>query len=271
MNLQKKLHRSKKHHIEFIGLKKYTHKERSRIIKNLIVPALERELGKNLIAIAADGSYARNEDSDFSDIELMIIVKDRTQLPRGFGKIIDGILIEGLFLTEQEYYQNILDVNEEWYLAGSDRLGAIKNAPFIQKMRRYKVKHVREKCFKHAHRILYEVQESFGKLFTAIKKNDRENLFPIVADAVMQVLKLMAYLNETPYRTLSSFITQAKGFSMKPVGFDEFMAIVINGRYVDLKLLEKRSTKLFVGIEQLFVKRMGPNIYDSHVAPITTK
>jgi predicted nucleotidyltransferase len=269
MNLQKKLHRSKKQHIEFIGLKKYIHKERSEIIKKLIVPAIKRELGKNLIAIAANGSYARNEDADFSDIELMIFVKDRTQLPRGFGKIIDGILIEGLFVTEDEYYQNTLDVNEEWYLAGSDRLKAITNAPFIQKVRHYKVKHLREKCFKHAHKMLYEVQESFGKLFTAINKGNKENLFPIVADAVMQVLKLMAYLNETPYRTLGSFITQAKGFSMKPVGFDEFMTIIINGRYLDLKLLEKRSTKLFAGIEQLFVKKMGSDIYDSHLMHIT--
>ncbi|KPJ73900.1 hypothetical protein AMJ52_02735 [candidate division TA06 bacterium DG_78] len=271
MNLKKKLHRGRKQNIEFIGLKKYIHKERSEIIKNLIVPVIERELGKNLIAIAADGSYARNEDTDFSDIELVIFVKDRTQLPRGFGKIIDGILIEGLFVTEQEYYQNTLDVNEEWYLAGSDRLKALTNPPFIQKVRRYKVKHLREKCFKQAHEMLFGVQESFGKLFTAIKNKNKENLFPIVADAVMQVLKLMAYLNETPYRTLGSFVTQAKGFTMKPDGFDEFITIIINGRYVDLKLLEKRSTKLFAGTEQLFVKKMGPDIYDSHLVHITQK
>jgi predicted nucleotidyltransferase len=271
MKLRKKLPRGKKQHREFIGLKKYTHEERSEIIKNMIVPVIERELGKNLIAIAADGSYARNEDTDFSDIELMIFVKERTHLPRGFGKIIDGILIEGLFVTEQEYYQHTLDVNEEWYLAGSDQLKAITNAPFIQNVRHYKVKHVREKCFTHARKILYEVQESFGKLFTAIHTRNRENLFPILADAVVHVLKLMAYLNETPYRTLSSFITQAKRFSVKPGGFDEFMAMVISGTYLNFELLETRSKKLFVGIEQLFVKKIGPDIYDSHLVHIIKK
>lgn len=115
MNRKSNVLRSYNH--TFIGLIKHTHAERTQIINKRIVPLLKRNLGENLIAIAADGSYAREEDSDFSDIELMIFVKDRRGLPRGFGRTVNGILIEGLFLTEDEYYKNTLDVNEKCYIA----------------------------------------------------------------------------------------------------------------------------------------------------------
>ena len=94
--------------VEFIGLKKYTHDQRTKIIKEVVVPILKRELGKNLVAIAADGSYARNEDIDFSDIELIIFVKNKNNLPRGFGKIINGVLVEGMFMTVGDFYRTIV-------------------------------------------------------------------------------------------------------------------------------------------------------------------
>ena len=63
-------------------------------MKKSVVPMLRRELGKNLGAIAVDGSYARREDKGFSDLELMIFVRESAKIPRGFSKTYDGLLIE---------------------------------------------------------------------------------------------------------------------------------------------------------------------------------
>lgn len=263
--------KSKVKEFQFIGLKKYNRAQRTAIINKLVVPLLKKELGKNLIAIAADGSYARNEDTDYSDIELMIFIKDKKNLVRGFGKILDGILIEGLFITESEYYKNTLEPNEDWYISGSDTLKAIANSGFIKKVQCYRVKQLSEKCFAAARDLLFEIQESFGKLFTAIEKNNKENLFSVLADAVMQVLKLMAFINKTPYKTLSTFVTQAKGFKIKPRGFDEFIEIIIDGRYIDLETLEERVKILFCGIEEFFTRKIGKNIYDADLSTIIKK
>ncbi len=256
---------------KFIGLKKYTHAQRTKIITKTIVPRIRKQLGKNLIAIAADGSYARNKDTDFSDIELIIFVKNKKDLPLGFGRIINGILIEGLYLTEQEYYKSTVEPNEYWYISGSDILKPIINPRFIKKVQRYMVKNLSIKCFKQATEVLYEIQESFGKLFNAIRKNNGENLFPVLADAVINVLKLMAFINESPYKTISSFITQAKQFQIKPKGFDNFIQIVVEGDYTDLQKLEQNATVLFAGIEDYFQKKMGENIYDSELSTIARK
>lgn len=255
----------------FIGLRKYTHTQRAKIITKTIVPRIRKQLGRNLIAIAADGSYARNEDTDFSDVELIIFVKNKKNLPMGFGRIINGILVEGLYVTEQEYYKRTVEPNEHWYISGSDVLKPITNPSFVKRVQRYTVENLSEKCFKQAREVLCEIQESFGKLFNTIRKKNRENFFPVLADAVINTLKLMAFINETPYKTISSFITQARQFQIKPKGFDEFIQIVVDGSYTDLKTLEQSATVLFTGIEDYFRKKMGENIYDSDLSTIAQK
>ena len=245
--------------------------QRTKIITTMIVPRIKIALGKNLIAIAADGSYARNEDTDFSDIELIIFVKNKKNLPVGFRRVINGILIEGLYLTEQEYYRCTLEPNEYWYISGSDTLEAITNRKFIKKVQRYSVDNLSTKCFNHAKEVLYEIQESFGKLLNAVRKKNKENLFPVLADAVINLLKLMALINKTPYKTLSSFITQAKHFPIKPKGFDEFIQVIIDGSYTDLDRLERSTIILFAGIEEYFQGNMGKNIYDSELSTIVRK
>lgn len=252
-------------------MQKYTHKQRTDILDSLIIPQLKRELGDNLVAIAADGSYARNEDTDYSDIELMVFVKDKTDLPRGFGKIYKGILVEGLFVTEDEYYKTVLEPNPDWFLSGSDTLKPLTNARFIEKVQRYRVEDLARKCLACAQDVLFEIQESFGKLFTAIQQKNTENLLPVLADAVMHLLKLLAFMNKKPYTTLGSFITQARGFATKPNGFDEFIDIIVNAGYLDLALLEKRTQELFTGIEKYYHEKLGDSMYDDNLSQLIKK
>jgi predicted nucleotidyltransferase len=255
---------------EFIGLKKYTHAQRVVIIDNLIIPRLKAELGNNLIAIAADGSFARNDDTDYSDIELVVFVKNATHLPRGIGKIHEGVLIDIAFVTENDYYKHVLEPNPHWFLSGSDTLLPLVNSRFIKNVQRYRVKKLSQKCLRCARKQLFEVQESFGKLFTAIQTQNTENLVPVLADATMQTLKLLAFMNAKPYTTLGSFITQARGFPIKPDGFDEFIDLIVNARFLDLKNLNARARTLFTGIERYFNEKIGKNIYDGNLSQLIT-
>jgi hypothetical protein len=256
---------------EFIGLKKYTHAQRQIIIDTIIIPQLKKELGNNLIAIAADGSFARNDDTDYSDIELMVFVNSRERLPRGIGKIHDGVLIDIAFVTEDEYYNHVLEPNADWYISGSDTLLPLLNTQFIEKVQQYRIHDLSQKCFGYARSQLFEVQESFGKLFTAIHRENKENLLPVLADAVMQVLKLLAFMNARPYTTLGSFVTQARSFPEKPDGFDEFMDIIVSAHYLDLESLSIRARTLFSGIEKYFHDRVGKEMYDGDLSHLLKK
>ena len=229
---------------------------------------LRSELGDNMIAVAADGSFARNEDQGYSDLELMIFVKDTEHLPKGFSKIHDGMLIEGLFVTEKEYYNMIYEPNKDWYIAGSDRLMAITNPRFVARVQKYRAQNVPQKCDRIALDMLNEIQENFGKLLNATDKNNQENIFPILSDTLMGVLRLLAFINRKPYISLNSMVTQATKFKKKPRGFDQFLKLIERGEYGDLQRLREYSRRLFNGIEELYRSKFGPNIYDDDLSTI---
>jgi hypothetical protein len=232
---------------------------------------LQRELGSNLIAIAADGSYARHEDKGFSDLELMVFVKDNTGMPNGFQKIYDGMLVEGLFITEDQYHQQIHEPNREWFIAGSDTLLPVTNPSFIRRLQQYTVKNVTGKCDRLARDLLYEIQESFGKLFNAIDHENRENLFPIISETIMNTLKILAYINRKPYTTMNSFITEARKLKKKPNGFDDFIRLVTEGGYQDLIALRRCAIELFTGIEDLVAQSCPGDLYDADLSTIYPK
>lgn len=255
----------------FLGLKKHSHAERSQILRKFIVPALRKELGKNLIAIAADGSFARREDSAYSDLELMIFVKDSKNLPFGFSKIYDGLLIEGLFITEQEYHDMIHEPNKHWYIAGSDKLRAITNRIFVDRLEKYRVKDRVRKFTQMMRQSICEVQESFGKLFNAIDQRNSENLFIVLSEAVNAVLKLMAYSNQKPYSSSRKIITESRALKKKPRGLDDFLSVVVEGKYLEWNLLERVAKNLFSGIEEYMKEIFADKLYDSDLSTILRK
>ncbi len=263
--------KSGKNRREFVGLKKHTHVQRKHILKEFVIPTLHRELGDNLVAVAADGSYARCEDTDYSDLELMIFVKSKGKMPNGFSKVYDGMLIEGLFVTEEDYHRMIHEPNEWWYIAGSDALMPIMNKAFVRKVERYRVKKKALKCNNIARELIYETQEAFGTLFTAIDCRNRENLFVILSEVVLTTLKLLAYVNQKPYTSSKRFITEARKFRKKPDGFDEFIELVTEAGYLDWRLLEKCAVILFKGIENYFKLKYDDKIYDDDLSSIYRK
>ena len=65
------------------GLKKHSHRDREKIIEE-IIPLIKNKFGSNLIALAAQASYARGEDCPYSDLELIAFLKE---MPGGSKEI----------------------------------------------------------------------------------------------------------------------------------------------------------------------------------------
>ncbi|UCD19432.1 MAG: hypothetical protein JSU64_08475 [candidate division WOR-3 bacterium] len=235
------------------------------------MPTLCKELGKNLIAIAADGSFARGEDGPYSDLELMIFVEDSKDLPFGFSRVHDGLLIEGLFVTEQEFHRMIHEPNEQWYVAGSDKLLAVTNPAFVKRLEKYRVRDRTQK-FRHMVRgATHEVQEAFGKLFNAIERRNRDNLFIVLSEAVVAVLKFMSYINERPYTSSRKFITEARTMKIRPDGIDDFLRVVVGAQHLDWERLRTTAEELFRGIEAYLKSEYGEDFYDSDLSRILSK
>lgn len=247
------------------GLKKHSHEDRQRIVEELI-PLVQKKFGENLVALAATASFARNEDFDYSDLELMAFVKEMPEGERedGIGKIRDGLLVELMWTTREFYLEDTRDVTADWYLAGSDVLVPLINEDFINELNEYKVENLKEKCLAQAAKQWHEAQEATAKVLNAITANNRENIPLLLFDMLRHMLIVLSFLNQTPYVTFARFITQARAFETQPASFNLLIEIIIQGIYQDLQLLENVVVKVFSEFETIF-EEFGIELYDNNL------
>ena len=248
------------------GLKKYSHKDREKVIQE-IVPLIKKKFGENLLALAAAASYARMEDIDYSDLELVAFVYEMPGEKKvdGIGKIRDGLLVELVWMTKETYIERVREVTEDWYIAGSDVLLPLINEDIINELKVYKVESVREKCFIQAFNHWHEVQESTAKVLNAVKKRNRIGISLLVFDMYLHMLRVLSFLNQTPYKTFSEFVSQSLAFEIKPALFDELTHIMVEGTYQDFEHLEKVVTKVFSDFEKILEEEY--HLYDDNIDP----
>jgi hypothetical protein len=249
------------------GIRKHTHADREEIIGKM-VPLIRRKFGDNLVALAACCSFARNDDSDFSDLELTAFVKAMPKdKPRGgLAKMYDGMLIELVWMTRETYLKTTLDVNEYWHYSGSDRLLPIINEEFINELGKYRQPDLKRKCLDRAVGGFSEFQETVSKVLNAVNQENREGMPVVFFEMIMQTLRLLSFLNQEPYITASRMITQAKTFRTKPASLDTLLDMAVEGGYRDLADLRRVTTAVFEEFETIF-ESLGLALYDEDLDP----
>jgi predicted nucleotidyltransferase len=249
------------------GIKKHTRSDRWEIIKKM-TPLIRKRFGDNLVALAVCGSCARGDDAAYSDLELVAFVKKMPRCKRfgGFAKIYDGMLIELIWMTRKQYIENALEPKEEWHMSGSDVLVPIINRKFIEDLQAYEVKNLKRKCLDHAVGAFSEYQESVTKILNAINQKNKDGIPLLLLESAMQFLKVLSFLNQTPYITFSRFISQARQFAIKPKSSDKFIDIIVDGEYGDLRTLRRTVIAVFSELERIF-EELGLELYDDNFDP----
>jgi hypothetical protein len=249
------------------GLKKHTHQDRRKVIEE-IIPLVREKFGENLIALAAEASFARGEDMDYSDLELTAFVKEmsKNQDWDGIGKIRDGLLVELVWMTRESYLRRTLEITENWYLAGSNVLLPIINEKFINELNKYRVENIKEKCLKQAKEHWREVQESTAKVLNAIRAKNRDGIPLLAFDMTRHMLISLSFLNHTPYITFARFVSQARSFEIKPSSFENLLDIIVQGAYQDLPRLKNTVERVFSQFETIF-EDFGIELYDKDINP----
>ncbi len=250
------------------GLKSHTHAERTAIIEKL-VPLWQQKFGDKLLGIAACASYARGEDQAYSDLELELFL---TELPPGqeayYQRVVDGMLIEVLYRTPQEYLNERAGIAPHWHLSASDRLVPVYNAPFIEGLVQqvHAARHSEDEFWAAAAKERYELQETFAKVLNAIEQNNLEGMSLLVMDAVLRVVQVLALINQHPFVTFARYIAQARQFPIKPEGLDDLLDILVQAAYRDLPRLRDATLTVLAGMERLFAEH-GLPLYEDPFDP----
>jgi len=246
------------------GIKKHTHQDREKIVEEMVRLIME-QFGDNLVALASQASFARGDDTDYSDLELIAFLKEMPESKNidGMSRIKDGLLIELMWITRDAYITKIKDVNEEWYISGSDTLLPLINENFISELNSYKIENLKEKCLKQAVRHWPEVQEAMTKLLNAIEQENRQGLPILVFYLLKDMLVSLSFLNRTPYTTLARYIPEARAFKLKPKRFDDFLDLIVEGKHQDLRLLKELAVSVFEELEIIY-EGLDCRLYDDN-------
>jgi len=238
------------------GIRPHSHADRERVVRKL-VPALRQKFGDNLIAVAAQASFARGDDAAYSDLEIAVFLREMPkELPAGWTSAIrDGLLIEIWFTTRDDYIAHIKDVTDEWYIAGSDVILPVVNKPFLDELAALALPDLRERIVRRAVRLWPGLQEDVTKTLNAVDAGNRDGLPMVLFYLMKDALAMLAFFNGKPYTTLGRYIPQARQFPVKPDRFDEFLDIMVDGSYTDLKELREIVVGMFEGFERLFEER----------------
>jgi hypothetical protein len=233
-----------------------------------LLPLIRKKFGDNLVALAATASYARDEDFDYSDLELTAFVKTMPEGQRwgGVGKIRDGLLVELIWTTGEIYLADTREVTGNWYLAGSDVLRPVINDDFINELNNYRVENLKQKCLTQAAKHWHEVQEATAKVLNAVSARNREGIPLLLFDMLRHMLIELSFLNQSPYVTFARFISQSRTFAVKPESFDALADLVVEGSYQDLQTLEAHVVSVFSQFERIF-EESGVELYDGDVDP----
>ena len=245
-----------------IGLKPHTHEERKAVIEQL-VPQIRERFGDNLIALAATASYARNDDGKYSDLEMTAFLKVIPEGHHGVGIMHDGMLIELMWTTREQYIEEVKQASEEFFLAGSDVMVPIINESFINELNQIKPTLSATELSEYARKYWSEVQESTSKVLKAIERNDHDAMPLVYWDMVRHSLIVLTFLNARPFTTFATFIAEAREFPKKPSTFEQFIE-PLNKGFGNLSELEPTVIKTFEELEQLLLQT-GANPYKSEL------
>lgn len=248
-------------------IRAHSHEDRERIIGEML-PHIQRKFGSNLIALAACCSFARDEDVQFSDLELIAFIKLMPgDKPRdGVAKIYDGMLIELIWMTKATYLKTTLDVNEYWHYSGSDTLKPILNEEFISEIAAYRPENLEKKCLDQAVGSFTEVQEAVSKVLNAINQSNHQGMPLLFLEMLNQLLRTLSFLNGTPYRTASKMIAQARAFPIRPASLDKLLDLAVSGGYGDFVALNETTIAVFEELETLF-EQLGLPLMDDNLDP----
>lgn len=237
------------------GIQPHTHTQRQEKLDNLI-PIIINKYGDNLIALATEGSFSRNADTKYSDLEFIIFLK---KIPKNqpliTHTIVDGLLIVTEITTKEMLINNYLDVSDFWYASGFYKLTPIINKPFIDVIANFKPRNIEKKCHYQIQKRWYQYQEITAKVLNNLDTQDKYALAMSFPQMIKELLIVMSFLNLTPYITLGSYITQAKRFTTKPKKFDDLVKIQVAGDYSDHAKIDTLTRQVFSSLEKILLSK----------------
>lgn len=251
------------------GIKEHTREERWTVVEKLI-PLWKKKFGDNLLGIAVSASVARGEDQAYSDLELDVFLREKQEKKEGqyLQRVVDGMLIEAIYHTTEEFLRERETIPTHWRISASDQWMVVYNQAFFDDLliKMQKIQHSRTDFLVAATRGRNELQESFSKVLNAVEMKNREGISLLLMDAVLHLLQILSFINQQPFTTFSQFISEARNFKIKPERLDDLLDLLVKGTYQELELVRDICWVVFGSLENIF-RQYRIELYNDELDP----
>jgi predicted nucleotidyltransferase len=226
------------------------HAERLKIANETAKEIIRRYGKNNILSIGIYGSVARNEDDEFSDLEMIAIIKRKEFFKHYFFK---GIIVSIDGLTFKNAIKTVRKVDCEWSLKSSKLLYQkiiYGNKSIINKFDR-EIKSVKDSDLrKAAEEQISWMFDSLSKIKNANKTKNLGKMLVPVAFYTIQVNLFIGILNKYIYkRQYFDSIEEAKNLKKLPKNYYKLMMILYTS--TDLDKVTKAATQLFNNCSEL--------------------
>ncbi len=217
----------------------------------MVVPLIVKHMGRDLLALAQTGSFARNSDQPFSDLDFIGFVRRRQDRDREVVNLIyDGLLIHIWFLTRDDYlFIHRNKVGAQWPYTAANTLVPLINEPFIRSLSDVPPNNNPEDYRAAIHELWPFVQEATSKLLNAVIRRNDEAVFFLYWNMAEKLTVILSLLNAKPFSTLSSIFADARTFALLPDNYLALLDPVCESG--DLNQLGQRALAAFEGTERL--------------------
>jgi len=147
----------------FPKLRKLTHEERLTIAR-LISDRVVEEYGTDILAAYVCGSTSKKLDRPYSDLELIVVVRDRAEIPMKYY-LHRGLIIQTQYLKSSNILDAAKQFTDNWHWEADQYRNRID---------------------------LYERDGWFRKLDEAVAKNDKADSLETIRNSFMMMTESMA-------------------------------------------------------------------------------
>ena len=146
-------------------LRKFTHDDRLRIAHHIADRVVDK-YGNNVLAVYVCGSTSKKLDRAFSDLELIVVVRDRVEISMKYY-LHGGLIIQIEYLNSSKILRDAEQFDDNWHWVADQYRNRI---------------------------VLYERDEWFKRLNGAVAKSNKKDSHEALRKSLMMMTESMAVL-----------------------------------------------------------------------------
>jgi predicted nucleotidyltransferase len=220
----------------------------------------------NTLGIAIYGSVAKNEDREYSDLELFVVTtrKLKTDCQRYVYK---NCAIEITYIPERVMLGKAREVTPNWPISADfyrNYSVLYEKDGWFEKLRRA-VKECDGKAFERAiQQTLVWLHELLGKIKNAYRHGDDELFFYLCSLFGWESMIMLGLINRQYYRSERTAFTTVLGFSLIPHRYKYLLKTVCHFDVTDRRIIYRAALEMYRGLSEC-ARSQGLSAEDSRL------